>query len=105
MVPLESRPQAPRAGVSPDEQEARVRALLACIREYLGGEAPCAHTQLSDLPLDSLDLLELLFELEQHSGRTLGNRDLAALGTVGDVMRYFGIPVDQALRERWDGTR
>lgn len=100
MVPVESRPQAPHSGVRLEEPEAQSRVLFACMREHLGGETPRAHTRLSELQLDSLDLLELLFELEQHSGRTLDNRELAALRTVGDVMRYFGIPFDQPARER-----
>lgn len=44
---------------------------------------------LSELELDSLQLLECLFELEQRCGRTLTNRELAALTTVADLIEVF----------------
>lgn len=44
---------------------------------------------LKELNLDSLDLIESLFELEQHYGKTLSNAELASLATVGDLIKIF----------------
>ena len=47
-----------------------------------------------DLGADSLDLLELLFTLEQELGVSIPDADAAEIRTIGDAARY----VQQAAR-------
>ena len=41
-----------------------------------------------DLGADSLDLLELVFELEQELGVSIADAEAAELRTIGDAVRY-----------------
>jgi len=42
-----------------------------------------------DLGADSLDLVELVFTLEQELGVTIPDADAAEIRTVGDAVRYI----------------
>lgn len=55
----------------------------------MGGELPPSKTRLEELPLDSLELIEMLYHLEQLTGTYLSNTELASLRTVGDVVLTF----------------
>lgn len=54
------------------------------------------ETPLTDLGLDSLDLIEAGLELEALVGRDLPEGALRAVATVGDLARCFGSPATQA---------
>ncbi len=56
---------------------------------------PASTTALSELFTDSLELIEALFELEQHTGRTLSNTELSSLLTVADLTQFFGNSTQQ----------
>ncbi len=56
---------------------------------------PDDSTALRELCLDSLELVEVLFDLEQHTGRTLSNLELSSLVTLGDLIRFFSHPAEQ----------
>jgi acyl carrier protein len=51
-------------------------------------------TRLSDLQLDSLSLLEVIFELESHFNITIEDHRLAGMRTVADMSRA----VESALK-------
>jgi acyl carrier protein len=63
----------------------------ALTREQLAPEA-----QLSTLGVDSLGLIELMFQVEDRFHISLPDDKVPVLVTVGDVVRY----VDQLLLER-----
>ena len=56
---------------------------------------PDSSTALSELYIDSLELVEALFDLEQRTGRTLSNLELSSLTTLGDLIRFFSHPAEQ----------
>ena len=66
-----------------------VTSVRQCLREHCDGAIFDRETILSELNLDSLDLLESLFELENHYGKTLSNAELASLATVKDLVKVF----------------
>ena len=66
-----------------------VTSVRQCLREHCDGAIFDRETILSELNLDSLDLLESLFELETHYGKTLSNAELASLATVKDLVKVF----------------
>lgn len=63
--------------------------VMRCLSKHCGETTLDRRTLLKELKLDSLDLIESLFELEQHYGKTLSNAELAALVTVGDLIKAF----------------
>ena len=69
--------------------EESVTHVMRCIRKNCSGEILDRESLLSELKLDSLDLIESLFELENHYGKTLSNVELASLITVEDLVRVF----------------
>ena len=70
--------------------------VMQCLHKY-GDEAIFDRkTALSELNLDSLDLIESLFELENHFGKTLSNEELASLATVEDIIKVFCSPTAQS---------
>ena len=75
-------------------------ATLACLCSRFDGSVPSEATPLSELCLDSLELIEILFELERCSGLSLSNAELDELSNVGDLMRCFGISQREQGGER-----
>lgn len=63
--------------------------VMRCLSKHGGETIFDQKTPLRELNLDSLDLIESLFELEQHYGKTLSNAELMALATVGDLIKAF----------------
>jgi len=63
-----------------------------CLQKYYGEEIPPSSTLISELCLDSLDLIETLFELEQIHDKTLTNFEIASLCTIEDLVRLFAVP-------------
>jgi len=64
--------------------------VFLCLSKRCGGHTPDRNTPLKDLDLNSLDLIEGIYELENHYGETLSNAELAKLNTVADLVRAFG---------------
>jgi len=70
--------------------------VFMCLRKHCRGTVPDANTSLSELNLDSLDLIEGIYELENHYGTTLSNAELAKLTTVADLLGAFSTPTKQS---------
>ena len=75
--------------LSRDEVEIRVRELLAETLHRDAGEISL-DDRLEDLGVASIDLITLVFELEDAFGRTLEDEDIAGLTTVGSVVDFLG---------------
>ena len=66
----------------------RARAALAGrFRRDVGAIRP-EHDLRNDLGLDSLDMIEMLFEIEEVFDIDIPNEDLPQIATVGDVIAY-----------------
>jgi len=85
----------PRKLLNTDIDEAATVDVQGFLSERFHGELPARTAELSDLHLDSLDLVETLFELEQHTGRTLSNLELSSLSTLGDLIQFFSTPAQK----------
>ena len=48
------------------------------------------ETALQDLGINSMDVLTMVFELEEELGITVDTKALAGLVTIGDVIREVG---------------
>lgn len=60
------------------------------IRDYgLTGERLCADAVLTELGLDSLSVLELMFKIEDRFHVTISGDTPTDLVTVNDVVRYI----------------
>jgi acyl carrier protein len=70
------------------EVETRVRELLAETLHRDVGEISL-EDRLEDLGAASVDLITLVFELEDAFGRTLEDEDIARLTTVGSVVDFL----------------
>lgn len=79
--------------LAPTDAEAKTIEIIA--RRFKKHRGPLdAGTRLrEDLGADSLDLIELLFELEQETGAVVPDTAAADIRTVGDAVRY----VEKAL--------
>lgn len=66
--------------------------VMQCLRKHCDGANIDRKTALSELNLNSLDLIESLFELENRYGKTLSNAELASLATVEDLVAVFCSP-------------
>jgi len=71
-------------------------SVMQCLRKRCDGATFDRKTALSELNLDSLDLIESLFELENCYGKTLSNAELASLATVEDLVKVFCSPTIQS---------
>ncbi len=72
--------------MSSDELWERVRHLLVTEFE-IAAEAISPDARLhEDLGMDSLDLVDLVVELERFVGKRIDNADLKDVRTVGDVI-------------------
>ncbi|HEY4564333.1 MAG TPA: acyl carrier protein [Thermoanaerobaculia bacterium] len=71
-----------------DEVATRVRELLAETLHRDSGEINL-DDRLEDLGVASIDLITLVFELEDAFGRTLEDEDIAGLTTVGSVVDFL----------------
>tara|TARA_B110000858_G_scaffold196515_1_gene255518 strand:+ start:24978 stop:25187 length:210 start_codon:yes stop_codon:yes gene_type:complete len=69
---------------------------MQCLRAHCDGRTFELETALSELDLDSLELMESLFELENLYGKTLSNAEIAALTTVEDIVKAFASPIIQS---------
>ncbi|MFT7470328.1 MAG: acyl carrier protein [Kiritimatiellia bacterium] len=67
-------------------------SVMQCLGKYCDGLSFDRKTELSELNLDSLDVIESLFELENCYGKTLSNAELASLVTVEDLVKAFSSP-------------
>ena len=47
---------------------------------------------LAELELDSLSILEVIYELEEYFGFELSEPQLQELTTINDLIRFFGRP-------------
>jgi len=80
---------------------ARTRAALAS-RLKRGVDAIRDQDDLrNDLGLDSLDMIELLFKIEEVFDLEIPNEDLVQIATVGDVIAY----VDRRLEAKATAAR
>ena len=70
------------------EVETRVRELLAETLHRDSAEIRL-DDRLEDLGVASIDLITLVFELEDAFGRTLEDEDIAGLTTVGSVVDFL----------------
>ncbi|MCX8032962.1 MAG: acyl carrier protein [Thermoleophilia bacterium] len=76
-----------------DEILAKVRAILV---EHLEVEPESVTLEASitdDLDADSLDLVELIMELEDQFGIKITDEEAKALSTVGDVVEFIAARV------------
>jgi len=71
-------------------------SVMQCLSKHCDGVSFDRKTALSELDLDSLDLIESLFELENYYGKTLSNAELASLATVEDLVKVFCSPTIQS---------
>jgi acyl carrier protein len=71
-----------------EEVATRVRELLAETLHRDIGEISL-DDRLEDLGVASIDLITLVFELEDAFGRTLEDEDIAGLTTVGSVVDFL----------------
>jgi acyl carrier protein len=71
-----------------EEVATRVRELLAETLHRDIGEISL-DDKLEDLGVASIDLITLVFELEDAFGRTLEDEDIAGLTTVGSVVDFL----------------
>jgi acyl carrier protein len=71
-----------------EEVATRVRKLLAETLHRDVGEISL-DDRLEDLGVASIDLITLVFELEDAFGRTLEDEDIAGLTTVGSVVDFL----------------
>lgn len=71
-----------------DEVALKVRELLAETLHRDVGEIGL-DSRLEDLGVASIDLITLVFELEDAFGRTLEDEDIAGLTTVGSVVDFL----------------
>lgn len=67
----------------------RTRQIVAAHFKRSPDEIDLATRLREDLGGDSLDLIELLFDLEQEIGIRLPDTAIAELQTVGDAVRYL----------------
>ena len=66
--------------------------IIALTAEHLGIDADSISETASlkeDLSVDSLDLFELVMELEEEFGIEIPSEDLENLATVADVAKYI----------------
>ena len=70
--------------------------VMQCLRKHCDGAIFDGKTALSELNLDSLDLIESFFELENCYGKTLSNAELESLATVDDLVKAFCSPTIQS---------
>lgn len=72
--------------------------LAAVVAEQFGVEADSITTETTfegDLGADSLDIVELSMALEEEFGlEEMGEEDLSAIVTVGDLARYLQSRLD-----------
>lgn len=71
-----------------EEVAIKVRELLAETLHRDVGEIGL-DSKLEDLGVASIDLITLVFELEDAFGRTLEDEDIAGLTTVGSVVDFL----------------
>ena len=71
-------------------------SVMQCLGKHCNGAIFDRRTALSELNLDSLDLMESLFELENCYEKTLSDAELASLETVEDVVKLFCLPTIQS---------
>lgn len=57
------------------------------LQGILGAAPITPETPIDALPLDSLDFLDLILELEKLYGITITDQELAEAKTVGDLLR------------------
>lgn len=55
---------------------------------YSGKEVKMETKIIEDLEADSLDLVELVMDLEDELGVSINDEDLPNLKTVGDIVKY-----------------
>ncbi|MBL4582041.1 MAG: acyl carrier protein [Gammaproteobacteria bacterium] len=77
------------SGMSFEADKYPETCVMKCLAKHCDGKILDQKTALSELNLDSLDLMESLFELENYYGKTLSNAELASLATVEDVVKTF----------------
>lgn len=69
-----------------------VEKIITLTAEHLGISKEgitAASTFKGDLGVDSLDLFELVMELEEEFGIEIPSEDLEQLATIGDVAKYI----------------
>ena len=69
-----------------------VEKIITLTAEHLGiseDSITAASTFKEDLGVDSLDLFELVMELEEEFGIEIPSEDLEKLATIGDVAAYI----------------
>ncbi len=73
-----------------------MKSKTACAAEYLsrksekGSETITAESRLiEDLKADSLDIVELIMDLEQDFGVEIPDDDLPNIKTIGDIVNYL----------------
>lgn len=52
---------------------------------------------LAELELDSLSILEVIYELEEYFGLELSEQQLQELTTINDLLRFFDRPDNPAI--------
>lgn len=75
-----------------DNQQPLTQQVIDVIVEQLGvdhSEVDESKSFVEDLKADSLDLTELIMELEDRFGCEISEEDAESLKTVGDAIRYI----------------
>lgn len=64
--------------------------LANCIGVYLGNDdTMTAETNISDLAMDSLDLIQLRMDLEEEYGVDIDDQQFRQLSTLGDLSQFL----------------
>ena len=69
--------------------EQKTRAIITAYFKRHSGALDLDTRLREDLGADSLDLVELVFTLEQELGVSIPDADAAEIRTIGDAVRYI----------------
>ncbi len=79
--------------VATDDNRTQVFKKLCCLIQAIPGNGADIelndHTLIADLALDSLRLVEIIFELERHFDSEADEGLMAEVRTLGDVVALF----------------
>ena len=66
-----------------------IGAVNRCLNLNLVPEATSLDAEFKSLGIDSLDVFNILIELESLTGKKVPDEDVEKLSTLGDLLNYF----------------
>ena len=69
--------------------ESEIKGVLTRQLKLSGKEISLSTSLREDLGIDSLDVVELMFELEEKFNVVIPDQDIVKLNTVGDLVTYL----------------